>query len=80
MTLAENFHKKQAHDYMYCPFTKITYIPLCVFGTASQSYLMRCLLGCSPHFAPETLNFQLSCCAFLKVSTLNFSLHPFITQ
>ena len=40
---------------MYCPFTKITYIPLCVFGTGSQRYLRCCLLGCSPHFAPQTL-------------------------
>ena len=43
---------------MYCPFTKITHIPLCVFGTGSQSYLRCCLLGCSPHFAPQTLTFN----------------------
>ena len=62
---------------MYCPFTKITHIPLCVFGTGSQRYLRCCLLGYSSPFAPQTLNLQLSCCAFLKVSTLNLSLHPF---
>ena len=56
---------------MYSPFTKITYIPLCLFGTPSQSYLICCLLGDSPLFAPPK-NFQLSCCAFLKVSTLNY--------
>ena len=65
---------------MYSPFTKIAYIPLCLIGTASQSYLMCYLLGCSPHFAPQKLNLQLSCCALLKVSTLNLSLHPLITQ
>ena len=44
---------------MYSPFTKITYIPLCLFGTASQSYLMCCLLGYSPLFAPsKTFNFH----------------------
>ena len=44
---------------MYSPFTKITYIPPCLFGTASQSYLMCCLLGYSPLFAPsKTFNFH----------------------
>ena len=44
---------------MYSPFTKIMYIPLCLFGTPSQSYLICCLLGDSPLFAPpKTFNFH----------------------
>ena len=44
---------------MYSSFTKITYIPLCLFGTPSQSYLICCLLGDSPLFAPpKTFNFH----------------------
>ena len=60
---------------MYSPFTKITYIALCLFGTASQSYLICCLLHYSPHFWPPK-SFLLSCCAFLKVSTVTlFFMH-----
>ena len=60
---------------MYSPFNKITYVALCLFGTASQRYLMCCLLGYSPHFCPPK-NFLLSCCAFLKVNTVTlFFMH-----
>ena len=42
---------------IYSPFTIITHILTfllpCLFGAVSQSYLRCCLLGCSPHFAPN---------------------------
>ena len=38
------------------------YCSVCLWN----SYLICCLLGCSPHFAPQKPNFQLSCCVFLK--------------
>ena len=61
---SEIFYKKYVIDCMYPPppnpFTKITYIlsythpPPNLFGAVSQSYLWGCLLGCSPHIAPNT--------------------------
>ena len=48
--------EKYVLDYMYFPFTKITYIllfPLYLFRAVSQSYLRLCFLGCSLHFAPN---------------------------
>ena len=75
MTLTENFCKKQVQDYVYPPFTQITYIALCVFVTDYQSYLMCCLLDYSPHFSPPK-SFLLSCCAFLKVNNVTlFFMH-----
>ena len=42
-------------DLMYSPFAKITYTPSSpyLFGAIAQSYLSFCLLGCSPHMAPN---------------------------
>ena len=39
-----------------CPLLQnsyITWLPPCFLGAVSQSYLKHCLLGCSPHFAPD---------------------------
>ena len=66
---------------MYCPFTKITYIPLCVFGAASQSYLRCCLQGCSPHFAPQTLNFPFCSFESQHPELISSSIrHPIVSQ
>ena len=68
---AQKYHKTSKNlleeyvlDCMYSPVTKITYIltfPPCLFGSVFQSYLRCCLLGCSPHFAPDILPCNLTC-------------------
>ena len=48
--------KLNGTDFLYSPFTEITYVlafSLASFAAVSQSYLRCCLLGCSPHFAPN---------------------------
>ena len=70
MRLVETLWKKCVLDDIYSVFTKITYIlsfPHHLFGAISQKYLRCCLPGCSPHFAPNKTNSQLSCCAFSLV-------------
>ena len=43
------------------PKSHILTSPPCLFGSVSQSYLRWCLLGCSPHFAPDILFCNLTC-------------------
>ena len=50
---SRNLLEKYVREYKYSPFMKnhvSTDLP-CLFGAVSQSYL-KCLLGCSLHFAP----------------------------
>ena len=61
-------HHLGSPDCMYSPFSKITYIHTVLaphlFRGASQSYLGCCLLDCTPHFAPQKLNWKVSGYAF----------------
>ena len=55
MRLVETFWENMCLIAHTLPSQNHIYIdlPLCLLGTDTQSYLRCCLLGCSPHFAPN---------------------------